>query len=223
MAENINDGEATDHLRPEVREAVEYCAEVFDASDNGEWATVRAELERQAAEIAELRKERRKLRKVCAAAYQAAGAYSLPVRFLDALFDAAQGDIEARQKTDALLPCETPDFVLERDELRAEIAELRAKSADRDSHDLTECMREMCVELADAGVIPPGFAPMFVVDAVLALKTERDELRAKLDNPGTTHSEGCWTWGPKHYGCAENRIQELEAELAAMRAEWDAE
>lgn len=48
------------------------------------------------------------------------------------------------------------------------------------------------------------------------------ELRSLLDDPGTTHSKGCWTWGPKHYRCAENRIKALEAELAAMRSKWEA-
>lgn len=41
----------------------------------------------------------------------------------------------------------------------------------------------------------------------LALMDERD-------NPGTTHADGCHTWGPKHYACAEARIAHLEAVLA---------
>ena len=47
-------------------------------------------------------------RELCGAVYQAAGAYNLPVRFLDALSDAAMGKIEERQKTDSLLPCYAP-------------------------------------------------------------------------------------------------------------------
>ena len=37
-----------DTLRPEVRGAVEYCDGIFDDADNGEWATIRAELLRLA-------------------------------------------------------------------------------------------------------------------------------------------------------------------------------
>ena len=43
-----------DNLRPEVREAVEYCDSIFNDADNGEWATIRAELFRLAARNAEL-------------------------------------------------------------------------------------------------------------------------------------------------------------------------
>lgn len=53
-------------------------------------------------------RECQKLRELCAAAYQAAGAYDLPERFLDALSDGATGNVEERQKTDSLLPCEPP-------------------------------------------------------------------------------------------------------------------
>lgn len=47
-------------------------------------------------------------RQLAAAVYQAAGAYDMPVRFLDALSDAAMGVIQRRQKTDTLLPCDPP-------------------------------------------------------------------------------------------------------------------
>lgn len=45
---------------------------------------------------------------LAAAVYQAAGVYGMPVRFLDALSDAAMGVIQRRQKTDTLLPCDPP-------------------------------------------------------------------------------------------------------------------
>lgn len=54
--------------------------------------------------------EVRALRGVCAAAYQLAGTMNAPVRFLDALSDASNGETEARAKTDDLLPV-SPDEV----------------------------------------------------------------------------------------------------------------
>ena len=54
--------------------------------------------------------EVRALRDVCAAAYQLAGTMNAPVRFLDALSDASNGETEARAKTDDLLPV-SPDEV----------------------------------------------------------------------------------------------------------------
>lgn len=44
------------------------------------------------------------LQAVCAAAYQLAGAVGAPVRFLDALADAASDELEARVRTEDLLP-----------------------------------------------------------------------------------------------------------------------
>ncbi|QTO46341.1 hypothetical protein [Burkholderia latens] len=57
-----------------------------------------------AGRLALLRTERERYQALCAAAYQLAGAMNAPVRFLDAFADAANGEIEARQKTDDLLP-----------------------------------------------------------------------------------------------------------------------
>jgi hypothetical protein len=54
--------------------------------------------------LALLRAERERYQALCAAAYQLAGTVNAPVRFLDALADGANGEIEARQKTDGLLP-----------------------------------------------------------------------------------------------------------------------
>ena len=47
-----------------------------------------------------------------------------------------------------------------------------------------------------------------------ALEAEKESLRAKLaryENEGTTHAEGCWAWGPKHYECALTEIKRLKA------------
>jgi len=54
--------------------------------------------------LALLRAERERYQALCAAAYQLAGTVNAPVRFLDALADGANGEIEARQKTGDLLP-----------------------------------------------------------------------------------------------------------------------
>ncbi|HDR9497066.1 TPA: hypothetical protein QDC06_000253 [Burkholderia cepacia] len=54
--------------------------------------------------LALLRAERERYQALCAAAYQLAGTVNAPVRFLDALADGANGEIEARQKTEDLLP-----------------------------------------------------------------------------------------------------------------------
>ncbi|MDN7700034.1 hypothetical protein QZM15_16310 [Burkholderia sp. AU44665] len=60
--------------------------------------------------LALLRAERERYQALCAAAYQLAGAVNAPVRFLDALADGANGEIEARQKTDDLLPLTREDI-----------------------------------------------------------------------------------------------------------------
>lgn len=54
--------------------------------------------------LALLRAERERYQALCAAAYQLAGTVNAPVRFLDAFSDGANGEIEARQRTDDLLP-----------------------------------------------------------------------------------------------------------------------
>lgn len=51
------------------------------------------------------------------------------------------------------------------------------------------------------------------------LLAEIEKLRSQLDNPGTTHSAGCWSWGPKHYECAKAEIERLRALAASDRDE----
>jgi hypothetical protein len=57
-----------------------------------------------------LRAEAQRLRAICAAAYQMAGAYDAPVRFLDALaLHDEYLEMTPDQIIDALLPVESPD------------------------------------------------------------------------------------------------------------------
>lgn len=66
------------------------------------------------AEIARLQAERDALRSVCAEAYQMAGALGAPVKALDNLSAAANGDPLPHE---TFLPVETPDWNAQRDEL----------------------------------------------------------------------------------------------------------
>ena len=59
---------------------------------------------KKAQESADLRAQIEAYQALCAAAYQLAGVMNAPVRFLDALSDGANGELEARAKTDDLLP-----------------------------------------------------------------------------------------------------------------------
>ena len=42
--------------------------------------------------------------------------------------------------------------------------------------------------------------------------TDRYESRA------TTHADGCWDWGPRHYGCAVREIERLREALEDIRS-----
>lgn len=72
------------------------------------WPCAKEKPKRQQAGFAGHSELIERFRHLCAAMYQAAGAYDMPERFLDALSDAASGEIEKRRKTDALLPCDMP-------------------------------------------------------------------------------------------------------------------
>lgn len=37
---------------------------------------------------------------------------------------------------------------------------------------------------------------------------------------GTTHAEGCWSWGPKHYECARGEIERLRSRLREAEAAY---
>jgi hypothetical protein len=69
------------------------------------------------AEIAAAVRDASVLRSLAAAMYQAAGAYDMPVRFLDVLATAGNGEPITEAQVYALLPCETPDFVRDKERL----------------------------------------------------------------------------------------------------------
>lgn len=69
------------------------------------------------AEIAAAVRDASVLRSLAAAMYQAAGAYDMPVRFLDVLAAAGNGEPITEAQVYALLPCETPDFVRDKERL----------------------------------------------------------------------------------------------------------
>lgn len=43
--------------------------------------------------------------------------------------------------------------------------------------------------------------------------SQSDSLSSEKRLDGTTHSEGCWNFGPKHYKCALLRVKQLTALL----------
>lgn len=63
------------------------------------------------ATLADLARRCEVLQYLAAAMYQAAGAYDMPVRFLDVLSAAGNGKPITEEQVDALLPCETPDLM----------------------------------------------------------------------------------------------------------------
>lgn len=65
------------------------------------------------------------------------------------------------------------------------------------------------IELLSANQIPEGYVAVPARGAQPA-------------DPGTTHFDGCHGRGPKHYGCALQRIERLESAVQAVKA-WDIE
>lgn len=51
---------------------------------------------------------------------------------------------------------------------------------------------------------------------------DRIDALSAQSSPGTTHADGCWAWGPKHYACAEAEIERLRAALEAAEARGEA-
>lgn len=70
----------------------------------------KADCEKQADELFALKHQIDAYQEVCAAAYQMAGVAGAPVRFLDALSDAANGEIGLRAPTEKLLPVLETEF-----------------------------------------------------------------------------------------------------------------
>lgn len=58
-----------------------------------------------------------------------------------------------------------------------------------------------------------------LIEAQAAILDERNDMiesqakeitRLRDTTDGTTHSDACWSWGPKHYECAVRRVKELQ-------------
>ena len=50
------------------------------------------------------------------------------------------------------------------------------------------------------------------------LEQDRRRVAERQANHGTTHAEGCVSWGRGHYECAMVEIERLRAEVAALKA-----
>ena len=43
----------------------------------------------------------------------------------------------------------------------------------------------------------------------------------RYQSRATTHTPGCWNWGPRHYECALREIEALRADVAEWKARAD--
>lgn len=79
------------------------------------------------AEMLRLTRVEEELRALCAATYQAAGCYGLPVRFLDALSNAMNNEHLHDVDLDKLLPVDPVDWVERAEKAEAEIEILKSQ------------------------------------------------------------------------------------------------
>ena len=76
------------------------------------------------ATITDMAKRADVLQSLAAAMYQAAGTYDMPVRFLDILSAAGNGDQITDEQVDALLPCYAPDMAKRLEAAERDVARL---------------------------------------------------------------------------------------------------
>jgi hypothetical protein len=89
----------------------DFLSRLRSIADEGRYVPVPiAEFERFLAHVESLAVENDALKGVCASAYQMAGVAGAPERFLDALSDAANGEVGARAETQTLLPVGIEEF-----------------------------------------------------------------------------------------------------------------
>lgn len=83
--------------------------------------------------------------------------------------------------------------------------------------------RDSCArDLMDSYVDEAATERTEAADEIERLRAEVERLMRILGDPGTTHAEGCSTWGPKHWQCALNERDALLArvEAAERRYQW---
>tara|TARA_R110000822_G_scaffold208616_2_gene344492 strand:- start:443 stop:952 length:510 start_codon:yes stop_codon:yes gene_type:complete len=104
---------------------------------------------------------------------------------------------------------------------------LKAGIENRSTDTLSTFEREAMREKLDADIEQRDYA----LKTVAALKEENTHLRAMnsrlIEAPAsqaplaTTHYEGCWDSGPKHYECALLEVKRLRGESAVAKADYE--